>query len=131
MNPALTPASFCKINFILSFFVHQSFFLPGFSKIFHFSHTCYLFRPSHPPFFVSLILMKVADSEVPLAIVSCFLFMLYLCLDILYGGPVGIRTGYGLEGQGSIPGRGRVFSLLHSIQTSSGTHPTSYPISTT
>jgi hypothetical protein len=34
---------------------------------------------------------------------------------------VSIMLGYGLDGQGLIPGRGR-FSLLPSIQTSSGTH---------
>jgi hypothetical protein len=31
-------------------------------------------------------------------------------------------TGFGLDGRGSIPGMG-YFSLLHSVQTGSGTHP--------
>jgi hypothetical protein len=33
--------------------------------------------------------------------------------------------GYGLEGQGLIPGRGKRFSLLSSTQTGSGAHPAS------
>jgi hypothetical protein len=36
---------------------------------------------------------------------------------------VGIATGYGLESWGSFPGKGRDFSLLHSVQTGCG--PTS------
>jgi hypothetical protein len=32
-----------------------------------------------------------------------------------------------MDGQGSIPGRSRDFSLLHSVQTGSGAHPASYP----
>jgi hypothetical protein len=39
--------------------------------------------------------------------------------------PVGIAAGYGLEGRGSIPDRGKRFSL-HSVQTGSGAHPISY-----
>jgi hypothetical protein len=35
---------------------------------------------------------------------------------------VGIATGYGLDGRGSIPGSDKTFSL-HSVQTSSGAHP--------
>jgi hypothetical protein len=38
--------------------------------------------------------------------------------------------GYGLDGWGSIPGRPRDFSLLHSIQTSPGAHPAFYPMGT-
>jgi hypothetical protein len=41
---------------------------------------------------------------------------------------VGIATGYGLDGQGLIPGRD--VSLLHSVQTGSGAHPASYPMGT-
>jgi hypothetical protein len=36
--------------------------------------------------------------------------------------------GYGLDGQGLIPFRDK--SFLHSIQTSSGAHPASYPVGT-
>jgi hypothetical protein len=47
---------------------------------------------------------------------------------------VRISTGYGLDGQGSIPrrgmGRGIDLSLLHSVKTYSGAQPTSYPMST-
>jgi hypothetical protein len=35
---------------------------------------------------------------------------------------VGIVTGYGLDGPGSISGNAR-FSLLHSLKTDSGAHP--------
>jgi hypothetical protein len=38
---------------------------------------------------------------------------------------VGIATSYGMDGWGSIPDRGKIF--LHNVQTSSGTHPASYP----
>jgi hypothetical protein len=41
-----------------------------------------------------------------------------------------IATGYGLDGRGSIPGRGNIFSLLHSVQTGSRAHPTSYSMGT-
>jgi hypothetical protein len=33
----------------------------------------------------------------------------------------------GLDGQGSIPGKGNI-SLLHSIQTGTGAYPASYPM---
>jgi hypothetical protein len=39
---------------------------------------------------------------------------------------VGIATGYGLSGRGSIPGRDNIF--LHSAQTGAGVHPASYPM---
>jgi hypothetical protein len=38
---------------------------------------------------------------------------------------LGIAMGYGLEGRGSIPGRGEVISLLHRVQTDSRIHPAS------
>jgi hypothetical protein len=41
-----------------------------------------------------------------------------------------IATGYELDGSGSIPCRGRDFSLLHSVQTGSGVHPASYTMGT-
>jgi hypothetical protein len=41
--------------------------------------------------------------------------------------PVGIVTGYGLDGRGSIPGRDKIFSLLHIVQISSGAYTASYP----
>jgi hypothetical protein len=41
---------------------------------------------------------------------------------------VGIATSYGLDGRGSIPGRGKKFSLPHSVQTGSRAHPASYPM---
>jgi hypothetical protein len=42
---------------------------------------------------------------------------------------VGVAMGYGLGGQGSIHARARYFSLLHSVQTDSGSHPVSCPMS--
>jgi hypothetical protein len=39
-------------------------------------------------------------------------------------------TGYGLDGQGLIPAGARDFSLLHSVQTGSEAHPTSYRMGT-
>jgi hypothetical protein len=43
---------------------------------------------------------------------------------------VGIATDYGLDDRGSIPGRARYFSVLHSAQANSGTHPASSPLDT-
>jgi hypothetical protein len=43
---------------------------------------------------------------------------------------VGIVTGDRVNGQGSIFRRGEKFCLLHSILTSFGAHPTSYPVGT-
>jgi hypothetical protein len=46
---------------------------------------------------------------------------------------VGIATGYGLDDQGggsSSPGRVKMFSLLHIVQTGSGVYPTSYKMGT-
>jgi hypothetical protein len=37
---------------------------------------------------------------------------------------IGIATGYGLDGRGSIPGRGREF-FLHSVRTDTGAYPAS------
>jgi hypothetical protein len=37
----------------------------------------------------------------------------------------GIATGYVLDGRGSILGRGKLYSVFHSVHTDSGTHPTS------
>jgi hypothetical protein len=38
---------------------------------------------------------------------------------------VGIATGYGMDGQSSISGKGKRFVSIHSIQTGSETHPAS------
>jgi hypothetical protein len=46
------------------------------------------------------------------------------------GSSVGVATGYRPDGQGSIPGRARDLSLLHSVQTGSGAHPSSYLMGT-
>jgi hypothetical protein len=43
---------------------------------------------------------------------------------------VGIATGCELDGHGSIPDSGRDFSLLTNVNTGSGAHPASYPVST-
>jgi hypothetical protein len=41
---------------------------------------------------------------------------------------IGIATGYELDGRGSISGRDKIFSVLHSVQTGSGAQPASYAI---
>jgi hypothetical protein len=41
----------------------------------------------------------------------------------------GIATGYGLDGRSLILGRGKKCFLLHSVQTGSGVHSASYPMS--
>jgi hypothetical protein len=46
------------------------------------------------------------------------------------GSSVSIVTRLRLDERGSIPGRGRNFSLLHRIQTGSGVHTVSYPMGT-
>jgi hypothetical protein len=56
-----------------------------------------------------------------------------MCVCVCYrtqDSSVSIATGCGLDSQGSIPSRGRDFSLLHSVQTDSGAHPASYPMDT-
>jgi hypothetical protein len=40
-----------------------------------------------------------------------------------------IAMGYGLDGPGSILGKTRFLSLLHSVETGSGPHTASYPMS--
>jgi hypothetical protein len=45
----------------------------------------------------------------------------------IYIGIAQSATGYVPD---SIPGRDKIFFLLHSVQTSSGTHPASYPMGT-
>jgi hypothetical protein len=47
--------------------------------------------------------------------------------------PVGIALGYGLDDRGSrvrFPAGAGNFSLHHSVQNCSGSHPASYPIGT-
>jgi hypothetical protein len=41
---------------------------------------------------------------------------------------VGIATGYGLNSPGSISDRRKIVFHYQSVQTSSGTHPASYPM---
>jgi hypothetical protein len=56
-----------------------------------------------------------------------FLFQGY---SLIRDSSVGIATGYGPDGRGSISGRGKRFSLLHCVQTGSGAYPASYPMGT-
>jgi hypothetical protein len=42
----------------------------------------------------------------------------------------GVVAGYRLDGRGLIHGRERDFSVLHSIQTGFGAHPSSYSVET-
>jgi hypothetical protein len=43
---------------------------------------------------------------------------------------LGIAMGYGLECRRSIPGKGVVISLLHSVHIESGAQPASYTVRT-
>jgi hypothetical protein len=43
---------------------------------------------------------------------------------------VGTPMGYRLDDRGSIPGQGKIFSLLRSVQTDSGAHSASYLMGT-
>lgn len=54
-------------------------------------------------------------------------------MAILYDardGSFGIVKSYGLERRGSISGRRKLFSLLHSVKTGSGAQSISYSMST-
>jgi hypothetical protein len=61
---------------------------------------------------------------------ATLLLLLLLLLLFSRDGSVGIETGYKLQGWGSIPGRGKSFYLLHSVQTGPGAHPASYTMGT-
>jgi hypothetical protein len=50
--------------------------------------------------------------------------------NLLFDSSVGIASGYRLDSRGLIPGRGKRFSVFHSVQTGSGTHPASYTMFT-
>jgi hypothetical protein len=53
---------------------------------------------------------------------------MWILTRLIFGfSKAGIATGYGLDGWGWIPGRGKRFYLLYSVQTGSGAHPASYP----
>jgi hypothetical protein len=56
------------------------------------------------------------------------MYMLLGFLCYYYDSSIGIATGYGQNGQDSISGRGKVFSLLYSVQTDSGAHLDSHPM---
>jgi hypothetical protein len=47
-----------------------------------------------------------------------------------HDGLVGMVMGYKMNSHGSLPGRAKEFSLPHAMQTGSGVHPASYPMST-
>jgi hypothetical protein len=51
-------------------------------------------------------------------------------LDVEMRYLVSITIGYGLEGRRSIPGRGKIFSLFHSVQRGSVCHTAFYPMIT-
>jgi hypothetical protein len=62
-----------------------------------------------------------------------FGFALSVLYHIIFSQPsrdswVGTATEYELDCPGSIPGRGKRFSLLHSVQNGSGIHPASCPV---
>jgi hypothetical protein len=43
---------------------------------------------------------------------------------------IGTATSYGLDGRGSMSGRGKRFYFLHTVQTVTTLHPASYPVGT-
>jgi hypothetical protein len=51
-------------------------------------------------------------------------------LLLSHNSSVGVTTGYGRDGRGSIPGRDKNLSLLHSVQTGCEAKPASYPMGT-
>jgi hypothetical protein len=62
-----------------------------------------------------------------LNVVNCSLYFLsppYLLGN--WDSSVNIVTGYDLDVQGSIPGRGKDFSPLHGVPTNSRDHPANY-----
>jgi hypothetical protein len=83
-----------------------------------------------------LITVFIRFNSFSLTSLSLNIFNCFPCL-LLYGFPISssfssvrIATGYGLVSRGSIFGRVKVFSPLHSVQTVSGAHPASYPMGT-
>jgi hypothetical protein len=62
-------------------------------------------------------------------LLQCYLiFKSSLYINRSWDSVVSIVTDYGLDDQGV--GVGQEFCLLHAIQTTSGVHPTSYPMGT-
>jgi hypothetical protein len=59
---------------------------------------------------------------------SCFQTLIMIKLN--RHNSVGIGMAFGLDCRGSIPDREKNFDLLHSVQTSPGAHPASYPMRT-
>jgi hypothetical protein len=60
----------------------------------------------------------------------CYLMLGCKIVTVIRDSWVGIATGYGLDGRGSITGRAGDFSLLHSVQTGSRAHSASHPMAT-
>jgi hypothetical protein len=61
------------------------------------------------------------------------LSLIKMCTNLYYrsrDSSVSVPTGYWLDGQGSIPSKGKIVSLLHNIQAGSGAQPASYPMGT-
>jgi len=54
----------------------------------------------------------------------CLLLTAVMIARLLY------LLGYGQDDRGSVPGRGKNFSLRHRVQTSPGSHPAFYSIGT-
>jgi hypothetical protein len=55
---------------------------------------------------------------------------IYFIPSCLSEAEIAQSVGYRLDGWGSIPGRGRDFSIPRSDQTDSETHPAPYPLGT-
>jgi hypothetical protein len=73
------------------------------------------------------------SKELPNDLLSNMNFLqTFLCyLTLSAESSVGIATGYGIDGRGSIAGRGNIFfPPLNIVRIGSGAHPVCYPIGT-
>jgi hypothetical protein len=61
-------------------------------------------------------------DQITTNIQTCYFQLILISLLIRYSS-VRVAMSYGIDGRGSIPGRGKKISLLHSIQTGSGGPP--------
>jgi hypothetical protein len=68
--------------------------------------------------------LEIFQKKIEGLIIIIIIIIIYSSRD----SSVGVVTGYELDGQGSIPGRGKDFSLLHNVKIGSGSYQASYPM---
>jgi hypothetical protein len=100
--------------------IHSAFHFPSFPFVPFRSFTFFF------PFVLPFIYINIAFHLPPF-------ICLFIYLSHVFGGwgwdtSVGIVTGCGFHSQGSISGRSKRYSLLHSIKTGSGAQSASYPM---